>query len=105
MSMFYTRSTMLSFGLPAHIADIHATWPVWIIGQAHTTVIGMLIFIFYFRRQLDVVDIILGVSSAYAALVDSCVIYSQGEVAQAVVRLVLTGSFAAWGLTGMTSSR
>jgi hypothetical protein len=105
VSIFYPRSTMLSFGLPAHIADIDATWPVWVIGQAHTTVIGILIFIFYFRRQLDVIDIILGVSSAYAALIDSYVIYNQGEVTQAAVRLVLTGSFAVWGLTGMTSSR
>lgn len=94
MSIFYTRSTMLSFGLPAHIANTDATWPVWVIAQAHTTVMGLLLFIFYFRGQLDVVDIVLGVSSAYAALIDSYIIYSEGEVAHAVIRLLLTGSFA-----------
>jgi hypothetical protein len=71
---------MLSFGLPAHIADIHATWLVWVIGPAHTTAIGLQIFIFYFCRQLDIVDIIVGLSSSYAALVDSCILYIQVDI-------------------------
>lgn len=101
--MFHTRTTMLSFGLPAHIADVPGTWPVWVIAQAHTSIMGILIFIFYFRRQLDIVDIILGVSSGYAALVDSYVIWSQGEAAKAALRVGVTGLFCAWGLAGMTS--
>ncbi|RYP56098.1 hypothetical protein DL771_012161 [Monosporascus sp. 5C6A] len=105
LAMFHARATMLSFGLPAHIANVPVTWPVWVIGQAHASIIGILIFIFYFRRQLDIVDIILGVSSGYAALVDSYVVWSQGEAAKAALRLIVTGLFCAWGLAGLTSRR
>jgi hypothetical protein len=105
LALFYPRATMLSSGLPAHIATVPDTWPVWVIGQAHTSVIGIPIFTFYYRRQLDVVDIILGVSSGYAALVDSYIIWSQGQAAQASLGLVATGLFSVWGLVGMSYSR
>lgn len=105
LSLFWPRSTMISFGLPAAIADVPATWPVFKIAQAHTTVLGLILYTFYFRGQLEAVDIVLGVSSAYAALIDSYVLYSTGEASNAAVRLFLTGSFAVWGLCGMTSRR
>jgi hypothetical protein len=96
---------MISFGLPAHIADVPATWPLFKIAQAHTTVLGLILYIFYFRGELESVDTVLGVSSAYAALIDAHVLYSTGEVSSAVVQLLLTGSFAVWGLMGMTAGR
>ena len=104
-SMVNARASMLNFGLPTQIADVPATSPVWVIAQARTTTLGILMFTFYFRRQLDVVDIIMATISGYAALIDSYVVSSQGYTANAAFRLVVPGLFCVWGLAGMTARR
>jgi hypothetical protein len=37
VTTFHSRHTMLSYGLPMHITGVPITWPVWMIGQCHTT--------------------------------------------------------------------
>lgn len=103
--MFNARSSMLEFGFPARIADAPAAAPVAVIGHARTTCIGLLVYLFYSRNQLDLVDQVMAVVGAYAGLVDSYVVWRQGEHRHAIFRLVSSWLIAAWGLAGMTVPR
>lgn len=76
-----------------------------VIGQARGTVIGLLVFLFYSRNRLDLVDEVTAVTAAYCGLVDSCAVWKEGERRNAVFRLVTSGMLAAWGYAGMTSPR
>lgn len=101
--LFNTRDAMLEFGFPAHVAEAPAAAPVMAIGQARTTVIGLLAFIFYSRDQLDAVDTLMAVTGAYAGLVDGYVVWRQGKPSTALFRLVSSGLIAAWGWAGLTA--
>lgn len=102
--IFNPRGAMLEFGFPARIADTPAAAPVMVIGQARTTCIGLLVFLFYSRNQLDLIDQVMAVTGAYAGLVDSYVVWKQGETRHAVFRLVSSWLLAAWGFAGLTVS-
>lgn len=102
---FNASGAMREFGFPARIADAPAAAPVMVIGQARGTVIGLLVFLFYSRNQLDLVDDVTAVTAAYCAVVDAYVVWKEGERRNAVFRLVSSGMLAAWGYAGMTSPR
>ena len=103
--LFDARGAMLEFGLPARIADTPASSPVMVINGARTTIIGLLVFTFYSRNQLDLVDLVMAVTGTYAGLVDSYVVWKGGNSRKAVFRLVSSGLLAAWGWAGWTSPR
>lgn len=94
---------MLEFGFPARIADTPAAAPVMVIGQARTTCIGLLVFLFYSRNQLDVIDQVMAVTGAYAGLVDSYVVWKEGAPRKVIFRLVSSWLIAAWGFSGLTA--
>jgi hypothetical protein len=103
--LFSARGAMLEFGLPERIASTAAAAPVFVVGNARTTVIGLLTFLFYSRRRLDVVDTIMAVTGFYCGLVDSYVVWSEGNAGYAVFRLVSSGLISTWGVMGMTAGR
>ncbi|KAI3390485.1 hypothetical protein diail_9513 [Diaporthe ilicicola] len=96
---------MLEFGFPARIADAPAAAPVMVVGQARTTAIGLLVFLFYFRSQWNLIDTVMAVTGAYAGLVDSYVVWKEGNPRQAVFRLLSSGFLSAWGYAGWTAPR
>lgn len=102
--IFNARGAMLEFGFPSHIASVPAAAPVMVIGQVRTTVIGLLVFLHYSRNQLDVVDTIMAITGAYAGLLDSYVVWKEGNRSMAVFRLISSGLIAAWGYAGWTSA-
>lgn len=101
--MFNAEGAILEFGSPAHIAKAPAAGPVMVIGQARTTVIGILVFLFYSRNQLELVDTVMAVTGAYAGLVDSYAVWKEGNLRMAAFRLMSSGLIAAWGYAGWTS--
>lgn len=102
--LFNARGAMLEFGFPAKIADTPAAAPVMAIGQARTTCIGLLVFLFYSRGQLDQIDLVMAVTGAYAGLVDSYVVWKAGNPGKAASRLISSWMVAAWGFAGLTAS-
>lgn len=95
-----TRSVLIQFGLPARVADIPETWPVWHIGNARTACLGILVFIFYSRRQYDVLDIFLAVMGCLALVDDIILISTEGQ--SMGFYLYSSGIFASAGLMGFT---
>ena len=100
--LFNAPGAMLEFGFPTQVADAPAAAPVMVIGQARTTIIGLLVFILYSRNQLDMIDTLMAVTGAYAGLVDSYVVWKQGNPRMASFRLVSSGLIATWGFAGWT---
>ncbi|POS72637.1 hypothetical protein DHEL01_v208965 [Diaporthe helianthi] len=102
-TFFNARAALLEFGFPARIAHVPEAAPVTIVGQARTTIIGVLVFIFYSRNQLDLVDLVMAVTGTYAGLVDSYIVWREGKPRKALFRLISSGLLAAWGWAGWTS--
>ncbi|KAI0532846.1 hypothetical protein GGR58DRAFT_488758 [Xylaria digitata] len=50
--IFDARGAMKEFGFPDRVANTPASVPVMIVGSARTTVLGVLMLLFYSRRQL-----------------------------------------------------
>lgn len=104
-SLFDPRGSMHEFGFPSRIATTPAAAPVFQTGNARTTVIGLLTFYFYARDQLSVVDVILAVTGAYCGLLDSYVVWREGNPKKAAFRLVSSGFLSVCGLWGVTAGR
>lgn len=103
--MFNARGAMLEFGWPERIADDPLTHLVNVQGQSRTTVLGLLVFVFYFRGQYKAVDTLMAVMGFYAGVVDSYVVWKEtGWLGWTIFRLVAAWCFGAWGLAGMTAS-
>ncbi|KAI0969298.1 hypothetical protein F4678DRAFT_439959 [Xylaria arbuscula] len=103
--LFNAKDAMLEFGFPRRIATTHTAAPVFKVGNARTTVIGLLTFYFYYRGQLDVVDVIMAITGAYCGVIDSYVVWREGKPRQALFRLVSSGFLSACGFWGLTASR
>ena len=103
--LFNARAAMLEFGLPRRIANTRGTTAVFQVGNARTTVIGLLVFHFYFRNQFAVVDTIMAITGAYCGLIDSYVVWREGNAEKALFRLVSSGFLSAWGYWGLTAGR
>ncbi|KAH8883745.1 hypothetical protein GQ53DRAFT_663242 [Thozetella sp. PMI_491] len=101
--LFDPRGALREFGFPARIAEAPAAAPVHAVGAVRTTVLGMLLFIYYSRGQMEVVDTILAVMGGYAGLVDSYVVWKEGQRGKAIFRLVSSGLIPAWGFAGLTA--
>ncbi|KAH8895975.1 hypothetical protein GQ53DRAFT_743904 [Thozetella sp. PMI_491] len=102
-AFFDAPAAMAEFGFPAHIAGSSAAAPVMVTGNARTTIIGALMFIFYFRGQLEAVDTILALTGAYAGLVDSYIVWREGMPGKALFRLVASWMLSACGFVGLTA--
>ncbi|KAI1499303.1 hypothetical protein F5X99DRAFT_430799 [Biscogniauxia marginata] len=99
---FDPRAAMLKFGLPDRIASTSAT-AVMHINNGRTAVLGMCMYTFYFRRELAACDTILAILGAYAGLVDSYVVWKEGNPRMAAFRLVSSGLLSAVGFAGWTA--
>ena len=75
-----------------------------VIGQVRTTCLGLLMFWFYARGQLDVLDTFMAVTGAYAGVVDSWVLWRERENRNAAFRLLSSGLIAGCGIAGLTAS-
>ncbi|KAI0200754.1 hypothetical protein F4808DRAFT_150803 [Astrocystis sublimbata] len=104
-SLLNPHGTLSEFGFPPRIAETPAAASPFKVGNVRTTVIGLLTYIFYFRNQLEVVDTILAVTGAYCGLVDSLLVWKEGNKQKAVFRLVSSGFLAACGFLGATAGR
>lgn len=104
-SYFDPRAAMLEFGLPDRIAATPAAGAVMHINNARTTVLGMCLYTLYFRRQLAACDTILAILGAYAGLIDSYVVWREGNPRKAAFRLASSWLLSAVGLAGWTAGR
>lgn len=104
-SYFDARGAMLEFGLPDRIANTPSAAAVMHLTNARTTVLGMCLYTLYFRRQLAACDTILAVLGAYAGVVDSYVVWKEGNPRKAAFRLVSSWMISAAGLAGWTAGR
>ncbi|KAI1084822.1 hypothetical protein F5B20DRAFT_222471 [Whalleya microplaca] len=104
-SYFDARGAMLEFGLPDRIASTLAAAAVMKINNARTTAFGMCMYTLYFRRELVVCDTILAILGLYAGLVDSYVVWTEGNPRKAAFRLVSSGLLSAVGFAGWTAGR
>ncbi|KAK9419293.1 hypothetical protein SUNI508_01270 [Seiridium unicorne] len=102
-SYFDPRGAMLEFGFPDRIAGTPAAAAIMHINNARTTVIGICLYTLYFRRNLDACDTILAVLGAYAGLVDSWVVWKEGNPRKAAFRLSSSWLLSAVGLAGWTA--
>ncbi len=103
--LFDARGSMLEFGFPRRIANARAAAPAFKVGNARTTVLGLLMFISYSQNQLEVVDAIMAVTGAYCGLVDSYVVWREGNPQQAAFRLASSAFISACGCGGWTANR
>lgn len=97
------RGAMRDFGFPDRIADKPEAAPVMVTGNARTTVLGILMLLFYSRGQFGILDTFLAVTGAYAGVVDSYVVWREGRPRQAVFRLLSSGFLSVWGVLGWTA--
>ncbi|ETS73550.1 hypothetical protein PFICI_14496 [Pestalotiopsis fici W106-1] len=104
-SFFDARRAMLEFGLPDRIASTPGAASVMLINNARTTAFGLCMYAFYIRGQLAACDTILAILGAYAGLVDSYVVWTEGNPRKAVFRLVSSGLLSAAGFAGLTAGR
>ncbi|KAI0869679.1 hypothetical protein GGS24DRAFT_493561 [Hypoxylon argillaceum] len=100
---FDPRGSMLEFGFPSRIANSPEAGPVMVIGQARGTVVGLLMFIFYYRRQFYLLDTFMAVTGAYTGIMDSYVVWKQGNPRFALFRLIISGFISALGFFGWTA--
>ncbi len=98
----YPRAAVLEFGFPEHIANVPETWPLIKALNARHTLMGILMLIFYSRRQYDVLDTFLVLLSTYTVLVDCYVLWSEGARGWIVFRLVSPIPFLVVGWNGFT---
>ncbi|KAI1162482.1 hypothetical protein F5B18DRAFT_652610 [Nemania serpens] len=103
--IFDAPGAMREFGFPDRIAAAPEAAPVMVTGNVRTTIIGLLMLLFYSRGQYDTLDTFLAVTGAYAGLLDSYVVWREGRPGQAVFRLVSSGFLSLWGILGWTAGR
>ncbi|KXX74431.1 hypothetical protein MMYC01_208888 [Madurella mycetomatis] len=101
--MFNAPAAMLEFGFPPTIAQAPAAAPVMVNGQARTTILGLLTFIFYYQGKYSEVDTILAVFGVYAGAVDAYLVWKLGNPGKGVFRLVASWAIAACGFARLTS--
>ncbi|KAK6855175.1 hypothetical protein PG995_008707 [Apiospora arundinis] len=97
------RAAMLEFGFPDRIASAPAAAAIMHINNARTTVLGMCMYTLYVGRQRAACDTILAILGAYAGLVDSYVVWKEGNPRKAVFRLMSSGLLSAVGFAGWTA--
>ncbi|KAK7981353.1 hypothetical protein PG996_009041 [Apiospora saccharicola] len=102
-TFFDPHGSMLEFGLPERVARTREAAAVMHINNARTTTIGMCMYALYFTRQLPACDTILAILGAYAGLVDSWVVWREGNPRKAAFRLVSSGLLSAAGFARLTS--
>ncbi|RYP38706.1 hypothetical protein DL767_002446 [Monosporascus sp. MG133] len=96
-----TSSVIGLYGLPPQIADVPETWPVWQAGQGRIILLGLLMHVFYWRRQYAVCDtLVMGV--AWLGINDFMVAWNHGDRTWAWVRLFGSFAFASTGFFGLT---
>ncbi|KAK8133605.1 hypothetical protein PG984_005617 [Apiospora sp. TS-2023a] len=101
-SYFDARRAMLEFGFPERIANTPAAAAIMHVNNARTTVLGMCIYALYFTGQRAACDTILAILGAYAGLVDSYVVWKEGNPRKAAFRLVNSWLLSAVGFAGWT---
>ncbi|KAK7967566.1 MFS general substrate transporter [Apiospora aurea] len=89
-SYFDPRAAMLEFGLPDRIASTPGAAAVMHINNARTTVLGTCLFALYFTRQRAACDTVLAILGAYAGLVDSYVVWKEGNPRKAGILCMLS---------------
>ncbi|KAK4460918.1 hypothetical protein QBC42DRAFT_298207 [Cladorrhinum samala] len=101
---FDAEAAMLEFGFPPSVARAPEARPVMLNGQARTTILGALAFVFYFGGKFAEVDTVMTLYGFYAGLVDSYVVWKGGNSRWAFFRLVSSWAFGFCGMAGLTAS-
>lgn len=102
-TFFDPRGAMREFGLPERIASTPQAAAVMHLNNARTTTLGLCLYTLYFTGQFPACDVILVILGAYTGLVDSWVVWREGDARKAAVRLGSSALIAAAGLAEWTS--
>ncbi|KAH6652414.1 hypothetical protein BKA67DRAFT_661156 [Truncatella angustata] len=105
--LFSAPSSLRAFGFPARIRNSPAAWPVMGIYGSRTSIIGILIYTFYFQHKYTELDTILTIIGTYAGFVDTYIITkaTEGSIVHSFYRLIPSLALGAYGYYGLTSGR
>ncbi|KAF3020929.1 hypothetical protein E8E14_004089 [Neopestalotiopsis sp. 37M] len=98
-----TSRIIQMYGLPPRIADVPEAWPVWQAGQGRLIMLGVLMLVFYARRQYAACDTMV-MASALLGINDFLVVWFHGNRNWAWFRLVGTFLYASTGYLGWAQS-
>ncbi|KEY72806.1 hypothetical protein S7711_04397 [Stachybotrys chartarum IBT 7711] len=98
------KKAMILYGLPPWIADAPEASAAWNAGKGRTTVLGILMHIFYWTGQYDACDTML-MGVAWLGINDFFVCRDYGDKHWAWTRLVGSFAFAGFGFFGLTQGR
>jgi hypothetical protein len=92
------------FGLPRRIVISKTAHPVMILSSARISTIGIAIWMLYFRKPYEAIDIVL-TSIGWIGVVDGYVCWKEGVPGKAVMRSTSSFLAALWGVFGMTAGK
>lgn len=100
---FDATSAIQDFGLPKRIANSKEARGVFLVSASRTTVIGAIMFAFYFQDKLADVDTVMVILGSYVGAADGYVCWREGVPDKAVFRSLSGLAIAVWGWYGMTT--
>lgn len=98
------KAPMLEFGLPEHIADSEAARTVFIVYASRMTVMGLVLYLFHYRRLYSAIDILM-LCLGWAGVVDGYVCWKEGVPGRAVFRALSGAILAGLGALKFTEGR
>ncbi|KAI9901032.1 hypothetical protein N3K66_002849 [Trichothecium roseum] len=93
---------MREYGFPGHVADARAARSPFAAYGSRTTMIGVLMWACYARRDLVFLDTILS-SLLVAGVADGYLCWREGVPGRGVFRFACSVALGGWGLLGLTS--
>ncbi|KAF2756326.1 hypothetical protein EJ05DRAFT_501825 [Pseudovirgaria hyperparasitica] len=100
---FNAHGAILEFGLPPRVALSKEAQAIMVLSSARGTVVGLSMFMLYFRERFVEFDMVMATLGLYVGAVDAWICWREGMPSKAVFRGVSGALIAAWGLAGMTA--
>lgn len=102
---FNASSSLSAFGFPPHISGSSTAWPVVEAYGTRTSLIGILVYTFYFQQKYVEVDTVVALVGFYAGILDAYVVAKQGKPRYALFRMIASFAIGTWGFYGLTEGR
>lgn len=93
---------MTAFGFPPHIVTSQPAQSVMLVYSSRMTVIGIAMYVFYYRRMYSSIDVLL-LCLGWAGVIDGYVCWKEGAERDGWFRLVSGMAIAVFGAIGITA--
>ena len=90
-----------AYGLPDRIASSQPAQTMMIVNSARMSCLGIAMFIFHFRQQYELVDLMMMILGGYLGMADAYVAHIEGQPRRVVFRLAAGLAVAACGWFGL----